>query len=89
MKKVIGGFKNGTGIVGKRVIATIALGALAVVSAFATDPPPANDYSEAITSFKTDMSGFLQTNGPGLLGALVVMLAFGLVWKFIKRAAKS
>lgn len=73
----------------KRFGMILAMGIISVVPALATDPPPANDYSGAINTFKTDMGAFLQTNGPGLLGALVIMLAFGLVWKFIKRAAKS
>jgi hypothetical protein len=54
-----------------------------------TTPPDPFDYTTSIEAFKTDMTTFLQTNGPLLLGVLVLCLAFGIVWKLIKRAAKS
>lgn len=89
MHKNIVKARRGLGIGGKRVFATIALACVTVVAAFATDPPPENDYTSSLTAFKGDMQGFLSTNGPALLGALVVLLAFGIVWKLVKRAAKS
>lgn len=71
-----------------RIGAALAMGCLSV-AAFATDPPAELDYSASLGAFKDDMTGFFTTNGPLLLGALVVMLGFGIVWKLVKRAAKS
>jgi len=71
-----------------RALVTVGLAVVSVTAALATDPVP-NDYTTSITQFKTDMTTFFATNGPVLLGALVIMLGFGLVWKLIKRAAKS
>ncbi len=71
-------------------LGTIAGLGLMSVAAMATDPAPSGvDYTSAITSFKDDFTSLLTTNGPVLMGALVVALGFGVVWKLIKRAAKS
>lgn len=79
---------NRSNVASRRLVMGVIAMTAVVGSALATDPAP-NDYTTAITSFKTDMTGFFTTNGGALLGALVVMLAFGIVWKLIKRAAKS
>lgn len=71
-----------------RLTSMAVLAIATVVPAMATDPVP-NDYTASITAFKDAMSAFFVTNGPALLGALVVLLAFGIVWKLVKRAAKS
>ena len=73
----------------KRMGMILAMGIISVVPALATDPPADNDYTGSLTAFKDSMTGFFSTNGPLLLGALVVMLGFGIVWKLVKRAAKS
>lgn len=70
-----------------KVGAIVGVLALSVVS-MATPPAPV-DYSESIEAFQTSLQGFFTTNGPGLLVALGVSLIFGIVWKLIKRAAKS
>ncbi|MBN9503114.1 MAG: hypothetical protein BGO01_07890 [Armatimonadetes bacterium 55-13] len=75
-----------------KVIATTSLACLAIGAAMAQETTGGGDgldYSTSVTAFKTDMTSFFTTNGPALLGALVVMLAFGIVWKLVKRAAKS
>lgn len=69
-----------------RGLAVAALATSVVGSALATDP---NDYTTAISSFKTDWQGVLTTNGPALLGVLVVGIGFSFVWRMIRRAGKS
>lgn len=65
----------------------VLVGVFAAVAAFAAPDP--FDYTTSITAFETDIVDLLQTNGPLLFGVLVIMLGFGLVWRLIKRAAKS
>lgn len=81
MKKLLTKVKlNGRGM------AAAALATLGVGSALAADP---NDYTTAITAFKTDWQTVLTTNGPALLGVLVVGIGFAFVWRMIRRAGKS
>lgn len=70
----------------RRGLAVAALATSVVGSALATDP---NDYTTAISAFKTDWQSVLTTNGPGLLGVLVVGIGFSFVWRMIRRAGKS
>ena len=77
----------------KLVIRGVALAipltaAVAAMAQSEPDPSPM-DYTTSITQFKDDLGTTLSTNGPVLMGALVVALGFGIVWKLIKRAAKS
>ncbi len=67
---------------------TLAVSAMAQTTG-STSGGSGFDYTTSITQFKDDLSSTLTTNGPVLMGALVVALGFGIVWKLIKRAAKS
>ena len=71
-----------------KAIALVTIVAISICGALA-EGTPANDYTTSLTQFKTDFAAMLSTNGPLLMGALVVALGFGVVWKLIKRAAKS
>jgi len=70
-----------------KIGALVALMLVSVV-AFATPPDPL-DYTAAITTFTDQMTTFITTNAGPLLAALAIMLSLGLVWKLIKRAARS
>lgn len=74
-----------------KAVAATTFGILAVGSAFAqtTGGGSGLDYGTSIDAFKGDMVTFWSTNGGKLLAVLVVMLAFGIVWKLVKKAAKS
>lgn len=67
--------------------AAMVLGTCALACAQTTQTGP--DYATAITGLKTDMSGLITSAGIPALGALLIFLGFGLVWRLIKRAAKS
>lgn len=47
------------------------------------------DYSTVLAGTKTDLQNLVTTAGVPALGILVVMLGFGLVWKLVKKGAKS
>lgn len=67
----------------------IASSAIAQTTGSTSGDPSPMDYTTSISQFKDDLGTTLSTNGPVLMGALVVALGFGIVWKLIKRAAKS
>lgn len=70
-----------------RVLVVMAVMCLASLS-LATDPV-VGDYSAAVTQFRTDSIAYIGANGLLLLGCLAAFLAFGFVWRYIKKAAKS
>ena len=77
---------------GAKPVALVTLGLATVTGALADTTAGGGssmDYSTTIDAFTSSMATFFSTNGPKLLGALVVLLGFGIVWKLIKRAAKS
>jgi hypothetical protein len=67
----------------------VGLASLSICAAFAEGGTTGVDYTTTINQFKTDFTSLLTTNGPALIGALVVALGFGVVWKLIKRASKN
>lgn len=72
----------------KLKVLIIAAMCMTSVSAFAQEAP-AIDYTEAIGEFTTAIQTFFADHGPLLLVGLIAPLAFGLVWKLLKRAVKS
>ena len=49
----------------------------------------AGDYTDTLNAVQTDLAGFFSTNGPILIGALLIMVTFGLVWRLIRRVGRS
>jgi hypothetical protein len=72
-------------------VVAVAVAAVALVTpALATGPAiTAPDFTPAIEDGVETMTTSLSTVAPYALGALAVMLAFGIVWKLFKRAGKS
>lgn len=72
-----------------RIAATVVFAALTVAGAMAQTAPGANDWTGSIDDFKDDWGQMLNTNGPSLMGVLVLGLGFGFVWRKIKQSARS
>lgn len=58
-------------------------------SAQTTGSVGANDWTGSIDDFKDDWGQMITTNGPSLMGVLVLGMGFGFVWRKIKQGAKS
>lgn len=71
----------------KKALAGLFVALMSVTAAYAEFTPPA--YSTAIDTVKTDLAAVITSAGLPAIGCLVLMLGFGLVWRLVKRAAKS
>lgn len=75
-----------------RLVATVAIMCIvAIVAAVAqtTGSSSAFDYTSSITAANTDFQTVLSTDGPPLIGVMLLALGFGLVWRLIKKAIHS
>lgn len=70
-------------------VAIVSVAAVALAGSAMATPPDPLDFTGPLGAFKDDLGGFFATNGAIFLGALMIPLAFGIVWKLIKRGAKS
>jgi hypothetical protein len=75
-----------------RLVTVLALCLIiGIVAAVAqtTGSSSAFDYTSSITAANTDFTTVLSTDGPPLIGVMLLALGFGFVWRLIKKAIHS
>lgn len=76
----------------KSKLIALSLGSLALVSgalAQATPPPDPLDFTTSLESVQADLGSMITTNGPALLGIVVIMAAFVFVIRWVRKLAKG
>jgi hypothetical protein len=73
-----------------RLVAVLALCMITVLAAMCqTTGSSGFDYTQSITAANTDFQTVLSTDGPPLIGVMLLALGFGFVWRLIKKAIHS
>lgn len=67
-------------------VATASLGAFALAQG---TPPNPLDFNTSLTAVQGDLGEFITTNGPSLLGIVVIMGVFVFVVRWVRKLAKG